>query len=265
MKNLLKTYLQHKLPANENLLNYFDEQMNTYLLAYCSSIYPDSDSKAYVLYGCERGAKLGTVYYSEGLVFYKNALFFTPSHSYSSVSDYEPGFILTQQIITEEYANGSTLPAYSESTLVWNNHVAGELAFSNLVRREFSMKEITATSTFFEKKEAKIINGNWTQNLILKLKLQNAAISSNSTAIYATDFTKTGFLGFGKIMNRTTGQALDVCVYQINSYTIFTRPSDPEQTLVNSSLPKWSDLCAYINMQSGQDVTLYVNVIHERV
>ena len=265
MKTLITDYLQHRLPANQNFLLYINEEMNSYLKAYCSSLYPDSDSKAYVLFGCERTGNVNTINYSSGLVFYKGELFHTPTFSHSAISDNSPGFILQKNVINEEYANGQSFPTYESNILVWNNYVYNELAFGSLLRREFSIKELITLSTLYEIKEAKTVNNNSTQTLILRLKLQNAAIASNFNATVTTNFTKSGFIGFGKMMNRTTGYSCDICVYQIGATTVFTRPSDPEPTVVNNALPKWSDICAYSNFVSGQDVMLYVNLTHERV
>ena len=269
MKKIIPDYLHHRLPANKNFLQYVDEEMHNYLIALCASLYPNSETKAYILWGCVRTASLNVVNYSQGVIFYNNEMFFVPSFSHSSIGDYSPGLVFQTEEVTEEYGSGDTLPAYKVGKLTWGLQVFDMLSFDSLIRVDFYKRDIlNNTSTFFTKKGAKEIANCSTQTIIIHLKLLHNTSGTNTTIALPSEFSKIGFLGYAKVANKTSGGVFDLLVYKISGTIVFTLPSGNEITnssQLNAYALKWSELYQHINFQPGDDVTLYINLTHERV
>jgi len=289
MKKIILTYLTHRLPANKAFIQYIDEEMHTYLIALCSSLYSDSENNAYVLMGVQRSSNGFIANYSQGFIFYNKEIFFVPAFSVNAATEFEHpyGLVVSTTIIDEEYQSGQTLPAYEEKTLVLSNNVSGPLLLTSLIRKNwdipFSKFDIPTSGSYFEKKEAQMITDGNTQRLLIYLKILSAADGISTGVRFTTMFTKKGLIGFGKIINKTTQKTFDVCVYQVGNFTIIKRPYDAEPTTQNDTI-SWGELWQYVNSGGGTmqenelgqgggadyttvaaDVTLYINITHERL
>ena len=144
MKKLIPNYLQYRLPANENFLQYISEEMNAYLIALCNTLFPDSDNKAYIISGVKETYDGFFFSYSAGVIFYKNEFLIVPEAlkiygdypAHLNYEIYEPGLILQTETINEEFADGNEHPAYEVRKLVWDKFcdVSGPLAYYKMVR-----------------------------------------------------------------------------------------------------------------------------------
>ncbi|MCL2291241.1 MAG: hypothetical protein FWC34_11175, partial [Bacteroidetes bacterium] len=233
MKKLILDHLEHRLPANKAFMQYMNEEMHSNLIAFYSAFYPDSKNNAYILTGIEGVTAGNMINYSQGYVFYNKEIFFVPAFSISALSGGERphGFVVSTTIIYEEYKSGQTLPAYSESILVFSDNVpSGPLMLANLIRKSwdipFSKMEISIPGSHLEKKEAQVITNGNTQRLLMHLQVLYAASGISTGVRFQSVFSKKGFIGFGKAINKTTQRTFDVCVYQIGNFTLIKRPWD---------------------------------------
>ncbi|MCL2290815.1 MAG: hypothetical protein FWC34_08985, partial [Bacteroidetes bacterium] len=233
MKKLILDHLEHRLPANKAFLQYINEEMHSNLIALYSSFYPDSENNAYVLTGVQGTTAGLMVNYSQGFVFYNKEILFVPAFSVSAISEGERphGFNISTTIINEVYASGQTLPAYEERILVFSNNVpSGPLRLTSLIRKNwdipFSKMEIPTPGNYLEKKEAQVITNGNTQRLLMHLQVLSAASDISTGVRFQSVFSKKGFIGFGKAINKTTQRTFDVCVYQIGNFTLIKRPWD---------------------------------------
>jgi len=278
MKSIILDYLQYRLPANRNFLEYVSGEMHTNLIILCQTLFPNSDTNAYVLTGCEHiitasGGGIGKDRHTitEGVIFYKNIL--------STVSEFSFDGVLSQAIlisksviINEEYKSGNTLPAYREELLEWNifqSPTAG-VGYNSLIMADYYGKDINlGFSTEYTKFEASLIASGFCQTLILRVRLNNNAMSSNTRVVFPTGYAKQGFIGYGKVVNHYNKQAVDVCVYQIGESTVITRITN-NPPISSSGAVTFQELSNDVNF-TGNDivgnyngVVIYVNITNMR-
>jgi hypothetical protein len=260
MKSIATDYLQHRLPANQRFIQHINEEIS-YLTMYLSTLFPNSESNAYVLSGVEFTISGGI---TEGVVFYNHEIYriraYPPPHT--PIDQNTVGLKQDERITNEEYGNGSLLPAYKEKRLLWADNVttSDPLQFNNLIR---SVREITPFGLGTAKREAKIITNGFMQSMIIHVKLF-WQINTPLPATLQTGFSKQGFLGYGKIINHTKQNATDIAVYQFGDTTALTLAGYDEIMSV-SGAERWQKILAAVDFASRDDTTLYINVTHERV
>ncbi|MDR0206051.1 MAG: hypothetical protein LBI45_02175 [Bacteroidales bacterium] len=266
MKKLITDYLQHRLPANSNFLQYISGEMHSNLIMLCESLYPDSENNAYILSGCERTINAGIVNYSSGIVFYNKEIFLVSPYSHPTGST-SYGLILQTTFQTEEYGSGDELPAYQVKVLNWGSVSSGALKFENMIRKDCYSYDINYSGTVLAKKEYKVISNHSTQTLTIHMKLLNSAITSTGWVTFsAPGFEKKGFLGMGYVVNRANGQVYNVCIYLYGKTILVARTTDPEPTggVIPVGLIKWNELCQYIGFQNGNEAVIHINLTHGR-
>ena len=258
MKRIITDHLDKRLPANQNFLQYINEETRVYLIALCSALFPDSESKAYILSGITRTVNTNNfTTYSPGYVFYNDEIFYVQAFSMATNMEYERayGLIVQTNVQNEEYKSGETLPAYEGRILVWDGNVSGPLSRESLIRRDFwdySTENISVTSTPTTSTEAKVVTNNNLQAIIINLKINPAAETTTTGVRFPkpNSFRKNGLLGMGKVINKTLQKTFDVCVYGVPGYLMITRPYDPIPAN-QSNYITWENLWNYVNPNSG--------------
>lgn len=263
MKKIVKNHLNKRFPANQNFLQYIDEEMRSYLIALCASFYPDSENNAYILSGVEMRNDNETVSCSQGYVFYNNEIFFVPAFT---VSDFgrSAGLAVQTNTYLEEYGSGETLPAFEEKIMIYAGAAPLPLQFYALIRKnwnfELSENEINVSGAYLQKKEGKVILGMSTQMLLLHLQvLPTAANINTGVSFYTPALIKYGLLGFGKVVNKSTHKTYDVAVYKVGDYILIKRPWDDAPVNTGNVL-KWSELWQYVNppIHAGEEGAVVV-------
>jgi hypothetical protein len=268
MKSIVTDYLQHRLPANENFIKHLNGEMNTYLTLYLATLFPDSGNKAYILSGLEREVVGSNINFSEGVIFYDNEIFYVTGANFNTSMTQippQPGFVKQTTFGSEEYGNGTVLNAYENRQLAWSGSVDffSPLYYDNMIRKDCFKRELEFSKNII-KKEGKIIPNHSSQSMIIHVKLSNTMIASQTLAIFDTGFAKNGFLGYGKVTNHTKQQTCDIAVYQFGELTALTLQG---YHLINSELEamEWGKISSSVEFDSGDEVFLYINVVHERV
>jgi hypothetical protein len=251
MKNIILTHLQHKLPANQNFLQFINEEMHNNLIAVCNNVYPGSSNRAYVLSGLDISTGDGNINYSQGYIFYNNEIFFVPSFSHpNSFNPGQYGLIIQTIVSNETYKSGQILPAYEERRLILQSgsSMPDPLKLQNLIYKKFDtgISEIQINSTFLQNLGSRIVTNMHTQTLIMYIRILSEANSISSVArIYAPGMIKYGFLGMGKAINKTTQNTYDLCIYYSAGYIIIRRPYDSDISPTQETT--WGNIWQYVN------------------
>jgi len=263
MKKIVVDFLTRGFPANENFLNFLNEELHNNLLLLCQSLYPDSVNKAYVLYGMQESIGTNITSISQGVIFYNNEIFLVPPYSYGTGEQRGGhGLIINTLETDDKFGDGLMHVAYRERSLAWSPSVSGALLYDNLVRREYVKQEISFNSGF-TKYEGKVISNGATETLLVNAKLNNPTGSNYPAAEFGTNISKQGFLGTGKVSNASKGgDSIDVFVYQEGSKTrISPYAHTPGAQLF---IPSVYAFITYVNGQNN-DVMLHINLTIERV
>jgi hypothetical protein len=268
MKKIIQDFIPRGFPANENFLQFLNEELHNDLLMLCRSLYPDSENKAYVLSGAEviiDGIISEPTFseFSQGIIYYNNEIFFVPYQKVYTGGTHNYGLIEQENIYQEKFEDGIMHDAYRERKLIWTgNAITGALLYNNLLRRDFVKRQITNFEGMITPIEAKVILNNTTETLMAYLRLSYIDSQTLPLAQFETGIKKQGFLGIGKVSNTAfDGVSADVFVYQNGTKTVLAHRMHPPGTI-----PPPSTVNALVSLVSGKNdiVTLYINLMHER-